>query len=51
MWYIYIMYAKLGKSLNDRIFSKNVVFLGCVKPSALKKKKQKKPCFAVRKQI
>lgn len=50
MWYIYIMYAKLGKSLNDRIFSKNVVFLGCVKPSALKKKK-KKICFAVRKQI
>lgn len=51
MWYIYIMYAKLGKSLNDRIFSKNVVFLGCVKPSALKKKKKNKPCFAVRKQI
>lgn len=40
------MYAKLDMSPNDHIFSKNHLFLGCGKPSALKKN-----CFAVRKQI
>lgn len=34
---VYIMYAKLDMSPNDRIFSKNYLFLGCGKPSALKK--------------